>query len=269
MAHEQHGISGEPRGQTTTEKARKRRQQPAALRFVNVAVTPSRAHLAVRDAQEERYIRAHVMKDYLRQKRKSSKPGDTSPATSKLSDHLNQFRLPTRGKRKRSRGGREEDGSDERTSTSASAPTKMRAIMPKGHRSSRDVVSPVSLANSILCSFPSPMYTSPPGTLALLEYYYRSFWDNSLAVNPEGKWMSVAISDPAMFHATLCLVALHKIQTYGGPQANAYFWHRGEAMRLISHNLADLGQATSDATIGAVAILSASDNSVSLSIFFL
>lgn len=36
----------------------------------------------------------------------------------------------------------------------------------------------------------------------------------------------------------------------------------GEAIRLISHNLADPGQATSDATIGAVAILSASDNSV-------
>lgn len=139
--------------------------------------------------------------------------------------------------------------------------------MPKDHRGSRDVASPVSLAKSILCSFPSPVYTSSLGTLALLEYYYHSFWDNSLAVNPEGKWMSVAISDPAIFHATLCLVALHKVQTYGGPHANSYFWHRGEAMRLISHNLADPGQATSDATIGAVAILSASDNSVSLSIF--
>ena len=74
--------------------------------------------------------------------------------------------------------------------------------------------------------------------------------------------MSVAISDPAMSHATLCLVALQKAQTCRGPQANAYFWHPGEAIRLICHNLADPGQATSDATIGAVAILSASDNGV-------
>ena len=79
--------------------------------------------------------------------------------------------------------------------------------------------------------------------------------------------MSVAISDPAMFHATLCLVALHKVQTRGGPpQSKSYFWHRGEAMRLISQNLADPEKATSDATIGAVSILSASDNSVSRSI---
>ena len=51
------------------------------------------------DAHEGRYITDHVvMKDYLRQKRKSSKPGDMSPAASKLSDHLIQYRLPLRGK---------------------------------------------------------------------------------------------------------------------------------------------------------------------------
>ena len=81
-------------------------------------------------------------------------------------------------------------------------------------------------------------------------------------MNLEGEKVPVAISDPTMFHATLCLVALHKAQTCRGPQANAHFWHRGEALRLISHNLANPGQATSDATIGAVAILSTSDNSV-------
>lgn len=157
------------------------------------------------DAHEERYIRAHVMKDYLRQKRKSSKPGDTSPAASKLSDHLIQYR------------------SDALTSTSAPAPRKMRVVMLKDRQGLRDVVSPRSLADSILCDFPSPINTSPPGTLALLEYYHHSFSDNSLAANLERKWMSVAISDPAMSHATLCLVALQKAQTCRGPQANAYF----------------------------------------------
>ena len=270
MAHEEHRVSGAPRAQTM-EKAREGRQ-PATLHFVNLAVTPSRARLPVRNAEEERSIRAHVMNDYLQRKVKSSKPDITSPAVSTLSDHLGRFRLPKRGKRKRSSRGTKEGGADERTSTStsasASAPTKMIAIMPKDHQSLRDVVSARSLANKVLCIVPSPINKLTPETLALLEYYHTSFWENSLAVNPEGKWISVAISDPAMFHATLCRVALHKVQTRGGPQANSYFWHRGEAIRLISQNLADPGQATSDATIGAVALLSASDNSVSLSVLF-
>ena len=255
MAHKEHRSPTKPRGQTT-EKAREWRQS-STLHFVNVAVTPSRAHFPVRDAKEDTSIRAHVMKDYLQQRVQSSKPGNTSPAVSKLSDHLNQFRLPLGGKRKGSRR-----GTNERTS--ASALTKTRVIMPKDHQSLRDVVFSSSLANNMLSNIPSPINTSTPGIMALLEYYHSSFWDNSLAVNPEGRWMSVAASDPAMFHATLCLVALHKVQTHGEPEAKSYFWHRGQAIRLISQNLANPEQATSDATIGAVAVLSASDNSVSL-----
>lgn len=256
MAHKEHRISTEPKGEAT-EKAREWRQ-PSTLHFVNLAVSASRAHFPVRDAKEDTSIRAHVMKDYLQQRVRSSKPDNTLPAVSKLSDHLNQFRLPLGGKRKGSRRGTKETGSNERTS--ASALTKTRAVTPKDHESLRDVVLSRTLAYNILSNIPSPIKTSTPGTIALLEYYHCSFWDNSLAVNPEGKWMSVAASDPAMFHATLCLVALHKVQTQVEPQAKSYFWHRGEAIRLISQNLADPKQATSDATIGAVAILSASDN---------
>ena len=241
-------------------------RQASKLHFINLVVTPSGAHLPVRKAEEDRSIRAHVMKDYLQQKGKSSKPSNASPAASKLSDHLIQFRLPTRDKRKGSRRGAKEVLLDERTSTLSSKSIRKRPIMSKEHESLCEVVLAKSLASDIFCCIPSPINTSTPGTLALMEYYHTSYWDNSLAVNPEGKWMSVAISDPAMFHATLCLVALHKVQTRGEPpQSNSYFWHRGEAMRLISQNLADPEIATSDATIGAVSILSASDNSVSLS----
>lgn len=258
MAHEARRISGESRDQTK-KNARKGRQPPT-LHFVKVAVSHSRPHFPVRDAREGRCIRAHVMKHYLQQKLKSSKPRSTSSAVSTLSDHVIQFRLVSQGEPKASRRGTKEVISDERTST----PKRTRAIVPKDHQTSRDVVSAGSLAKSVLCSFPSST-NSMAGTSALIEYYHHGFWENSIAVNPEGTMMPMALSDPVILHATLCRVALHKLQTRGGPLTSSYFWHRGEAMRLISQNLGNPGQATSDTTIGAVAILSNADNSVSLS----
>ena len=264
MAHREQRIPGKPRDQTT-EQAREGRQ-PTDLHFVTVAVNPLRGHFPVRKAEDERSIRAHVMRDYRRQKKRAVEPIHSSPADSKLSDHLIQFRVPLRGKRKVSRRGTNEASLDEYTSTSASSPRKTRALMPKDQQQSlRKVVLSRSIVHNALYNNLSPFNTSTPEASALLHYYYHSYWDNSLAVNPEGQWMCVAASDPAMFHATLCIVALHKAQTRGGgPQANSYFWHRGEAMRLISQNLTDPTEAISDATIGAVAVLSASDNSVSL-----
>ena len=243
----------------------RQRKQPSTLHFVNVAVTPLRAHFPVRDVKDERSIRAHVMKDYLQQKLKPSKPRDTPHAVPKLSDHLTQFRLSVPGGKKRSGPAAKKARSEEHAPRSVAAPLKMRPIIPKDAQNLHETVLARPLADDVLFNIPSPISTSTPGTSALLEYYHTSYWDNSVAVNPEGKWISVAISDAAMLHATLCLVALHKFQTRGEPLANSYFWHRGEAMRLIARNLADPEQATSDATVGAVAVLSASDNSVSLS----
>ena len=261
MACVRHSISSIAEAQTTEERGDRILTQK--LRFINLGVTAPPAQLPIRNAGKEKNIRAHVMKNYLQQKAKASKTRNTLPAASKLSDHLIQFRLHSRRSRKGARRGTNEVKSDENVSTSTSNPIKMRAIMPKYHQNLREAVLARSLTDDMLCSIPPPINTSTPGTLALLEYYHTSFWDNSLACNPEGKWISVAISDPAMLHATLCLVALHKFQTRGEQEAKSYFWHRGEAIRLISESLTDPGHAASDATIGAVAVLSASDNSVS------
>ena len=265
MAHKEHRACDTTRDQTSEEVRDGRRH--STLRFINVAVNSSRTRLPIRNADEGRSIRAHVMRDYLRKNTKSLKSRDKSPAVTKLSDHLIQFRLNSRRDRKRSRRGNNESTSDEHTSSSVPARKRLSAILPKNDQSLRGAVLARSLANDLLCNISLPIKSSTPGTSALLEYYHTSFWDNSLAVNPEGSWISVAISDSAMLHATLCLVALHKSQTAGESLANSYFWHRGEAMRLISKNLADPSHAISDATIGAVAVLSASDNSVSLSTF--
>ncbi|KAL8790887.1 MAG: hypothetical protein Q9195_006159 [Heterodermia aff. obscurata] len=232
-------------------------KQPSTLHFINVEVVSPPGHLTVRNAEEERSIRAHVMKDYLRQKGQILQPGKTLAAVPKLSDHLIRFRLPARQSRKRSRRGTKEAGL-------VSVRTKMRDIVSRDHQTLREAVLAKSLADEVLHGVHSLIDISTPGTLALLEYYHTSYWDNSLAVNPEGQWLSVAISDAAMLHATLCLVALHKDQMHGVPPTNPYFWHRGEAMRLILKNLADPAHAICDATLAAVAILSASDNSTHL-----
>lgn len=66
-----------------------------------------------------------------------------------------------------------------------------------------------------------------------------------------------------MLHATLGLVALHRHSIRDERFNDAYFRHRGEAIRMVSERLLDPTQATSDATLGAVALLSTNDNIMS------
>ena len=240
-------------GQTLKEMSEGR--QPSTLRFINVAIAASQTRRPLRNAEEERIVRAHVMKDYLQQKVQPSRSANLSLASSSLSDHLVQFRLPARQEPNQTHRGIKKVGS-------ASARKSVGMIMPK-----HEVESVKPLENDIFHNVTSPIDTSTPGTTTLLEYYHTSFWDNSLAANPEGQWLSVAVSDPAILHATLCLVALHKLQTRREREMKFFLWQRGEAMRLISKNLNDPEQATSDATIAAVAVLCASDDSVSLRAF--
>lgn len=97
-------------------------------------------------------------------------------------------------------------------------------------------------------------------TLDLLQYYHVSFSANSHACNPEGRWLATAFMDAAMLHATLSLVAIHRRDKFSSNLSKLYFEHRGEAMKIIGHRLTEADQAISDATIGAVALLSSSDN---------
>ena len=82
---------------------------------------------------------------------------------------------------------------------------------------------------------------------------------NSLAVNPDGRWLSVAAMDTAMFHATLSLVAQHQSLTQGQPVSRLYYYHRGAAIRTITSRLAHPVEAVTDSTIGAVGIMTSSD----------
>lgn len=210
--------------------------------------------------EDERVIKTHVTRSNVRQSSNSGNPRSTPPSPVKISDHLNRFRLAARKGPKRVR--RSKRVNSDRLDSTTGTPQR-RPILPKDPQILSQITLAGSLADHRLACHPLPIDISTPGTLSLLEYYHTSFWDNSIANNPEGKWMTVATRHPALLHATLCVVALHKVQIHGRVHAPLYLWHRGEAIRLISQKLANHGHATSDATLAAVATLSSADNSVS------
>ena len=78
-------------------------------------------------------------------------------------------------------------------------------------------------------------------------------------MNPEGKWFTYASTDPAVFHATLSLTAQHRAFAAGNVGLEEYYYHRGEAIRLVTERLGKPDEELSDATIGAVALLASSD----------
>lgn len=91
-----------------------------------------------------------------------------------------------------------------------------------------------------------------------------SYWTNSLAINPDGTWLSIAASDPGLFHAQLSLVAQHEAMSRGTPFPEKYYYHRGMAISIVTSRLVHPVEAISDQTIGAVALLANSDVSMIL-----
>jgi len=62
-----------------------------------------------------------------------------------------------------------------------------------------------------------------------------------------------------MFHITLSLVAQHRNVALGQPLDERYYYHRGEAIRIVTSRLGHSFEEISDATIGTVAVLSSTD----------
>lgn len=226
------------------------------LRFVAVD-----GHKSPNDAstKERSSVRAFVMRDYLRQKNDPTWKFTPAKVDDHIASHISRFRS---------------------TKTSSTARPKKRKItttrdrrLEEKPRTQRPLVPAPSVSDDQSVAYSSPHdldSLDPFGTLevdltdpdsqSLLQYYQTAFWANSYACNPEARWISVALMDPAIIHATLSLVAIHRRDCFSIDLSNIYFKHRGEAMKIVAQRMGNLDESLSDETIGAVALLSSSDN---------
>jgi len=232
------------------------------LHFVNVNRNQPRLKV---DVRERRTVRAFVMRDYLRQKNDPHWKFSPAKISASMSTHINRFRTTSkRSKRRSSERRPHRQRSPSSSSEPADKPKAFKHITP-APEPSMDVDNPLGRLSPHGLDSLDPFQILSVGlsnldTLKLLQYYHTAFWANSYACNPEGRWISIALADPAIIHATLSLVAIHRRDCYAMDPPVVYLKHRGEAIRLISERLGNATKALSDGTIGAVAILSSSDN---------
>jgi hypothetical protein len=81
-----------------------------------------------------------------------------------------------------------------------------------------------------------------------------AFTMNSVAVNPEGSWLSFALTDAALLHATLSLVAYHYDITHGRDESLDCLYQKGEAIKKMNQRLGDSHQQFTDTTVATVSL---------------
>ena len=82
-----------------------------------------------------------------------------------------------------------------------------------------------------------------------------AFTMNSIAINAEGSWLSFALTDAALLHATLSLVAYHYDITHGRDESLDCLYQKGEAIKKMNQRLGDSHRQFSDTTIATVSLL--------------
>ena len=231
-------------------------QAERELRFVAVDGQKSRSSS---DRRERRSVRAFVMRDYLRQKSDPTWKFTPAKVADHITSHISRFRsarpasIPRPRKRKLAT-------TRERTSQGKSRTQRLLVPAPAAAEETSSSLSSPHDLDDIDPFGTLPIDLSNPDTKSLMQYYQTAFWANSYACNPEARWISTAMMDPAMIHATLSLVAIHRRDRFSLDLSKVYFKHRGEAMKIVAQRLSNMDESLSDGTIGAVALLSSSDN---------
>lgn len=76
---------------------------------------------------------------------------------------------------------------------------------------------------------------------------------------PRKQWFPFALTDPALFHATLLIAASHIAGSKRSRPSSAYFQHRGEVIQIVSDRISNGFEAASDGTVGAISMLLVTD----------
>ncbi|ETI22708.1 hypothetical protein G647_06784 [Cladophialophora carrionii CBS 160.54] len=231
-------------------------QPDRELHFVAVRGQKSRSSS---DKKDRSSVRAFVMRDYLRQKSDPTWSFTPAKVADQMRSHISRFRTTritsAAGPRKRKMAMALERRAEKRTRTQR--PLIPAPVGVDERSSTRSSLHDLDMTDPF-CTLEVDL--SGSDSQNLLQYYHTGFWANSYACNPEARWISVALMDPAIIHATLSLVAIHRRDCFSIDLSNVYFKHRGEAMRIVARRLSNLKESLSYGTIGAVALLSSSDN---------
>ncbi|ETN45509.1 uncharacterized protein HMPREF1541_09341 [Cyphellophora europaea CBS 101466] len=211
--------------------------------FIDYSVAASgRARLK---PEVRRRARVLVMKDFLR-KTRSLDTVRSAPRTNKpLSHHKTRFRVKQ---------------SQEARPSVSPASSRLNNTISDGDTTESIPQTPAASVRAFI-----RIENPTARTRALLDYYLHAYWTNSIAVNPDGAWTTLTLADPAMIHAKLSLVALHRAdrgQDGGTPE---YLYHRGQAMLNIKRRLEQGDSSRDDGVIGTVALLASLDDHSQLS----
>ena len=78
---------------------------------------------------------------------------------------------------------------------------------------------------------------------------------NSAALNPEGTWISFAITDMVVLHSTMAIVAWHFDEMSGITDSSDTLQQKGDAIMLMNKRLrnSDHLEQVGDGIVGAVA----------------
>ncbi|KAK0113474.1 hypothetical protein ONS96_014338 [Cadophora gregata f. sp. sojae] len=188
------------------------------------------------DTDTRHQVRSHVMRDFQRKKHKSAK--STHPIRRSL--------LPDREAHPLEADDRQIVASSGESSKDAEdLPEEMSAIMRLPDPQVLGMLEPFNTL---------PISGSP--RLQLLMHHYNTVLVNTLIpVNPKDKWFNYAITDSALFHATMMHAAMHQRVVSGGMDQREQIQLETNAIMMVNQRLEDPVLSKSDVTIGAVVCL--------------
>ncbi|KAH7327086.1 hypothetical protein BKA65DRAFT_509904 [Rhexocercosporidium sp. MPI-PUGE-AT-0058] len=189
------------------------------------------------DTNTRHKVRAHVMRDFQRKKHMGAKPSKSNRRSLLPYHH---------------------DGL-ESSRTQLVPETYSEESSERQMKASEETMSVVPLPDPPFIGLLEPFNALPISgspRLQLLVHHYNSYLVNTLIpVNPKDKWFNFALSDPALFYATMMHAAMHQRLVNGGLDQGEQAQLKRDTIMMVNQRLEDPVLSLSDVTIGAVVCL--------------